>query len=107
IAAAITMCFLVTTLASNSISKPVKRLALVMRAIASGDIDAKIPDLDRRDEIGDMSTALNVFKQAAIEATQQREQQDRIKIETERQTATRRLADGFEEAVSGVVQSVL
>ncbi|MGL5164331.1 MAG: methyl-accepting chemotaxis protein [Afipia sp.] len=107
IAAAITICVLVTIMASNSVSGPVNRLALAMRSIASGNLDAQVPDLERRDEIGDMSAALNVFKQAAIEAVGRKEQADRVKAEAERRAVMSGLADGFEDSVSSVVQSVL
>lgn len=78
-----------------------------MRSIASGNLDAQVPDLERRDEIGDMSAALNVFKQAAIEAVGRKEQADRVKAEAERRAVMSGLADGFEDSVSSVVQSVL
>jgi methyl-accepting chemotaxis protein len=52
-------------LISRSISRPVVRLAEAMTALARGKVDIQIPGADRRDEIGLMSQAVEVFKARA------------------------------------------
>lgn len=50
----------------NSITVPVETLTERMRSLAEGDVHSEIPGLDRADEIGKMSQALAVFRDAAI-----------------------------------------
>jgi methyl-accepting chemotaxis protein len=47
--------------------RPVVRMTSVMKRLADGDLEVKIPSVERRDEIGSMAKAVEVFKQAAIE----------------------------------------
>ncbi|MDE8654441.1 methyl-accepting chemotaxis protein [Novosphingobium album (ex Liu et al. 2023)] len=50
----------------RSIVVPIETLTERMRSLAEGDTDSSIPGLDHSDEIGRMSQALEVFRQAAI-----------------------------------------
>jgi methyl-accepting chemotaxis protein len=49
-----------------AISAPVARLAKALRELAAGDHTVAVPELDRRDEIGEMAAAAEVFKQSAL-----------------------------------------
>ncbi len=53
---------------ARSISRPVKDMTAAMGALASGNRKIEIPARDRRDEIGEMATAVQVFKDGMIEA---------------------------------------
>jgi methyl-accepting chemotaxis protein len=59
----IAMIFLV----GRSIGKALSRLAQSMRRVADGEADVVIPFLTRKDEIGDMSNALQVFQASITE----------------------------------------
>lgn len=47
--------------------KPIVDMTGLMRRLANGDLDVKIPEYRRSDEIGDMARALIVFRENAIE----------------------------------------
>ena len=49
------------------ISRPVRRITSVMSRLAAGDLSTEIGELDRKDEIGSMAGAVEVFRQNAIE----------------------------------------
>jgi len=49
------------------IAAPINGLASVMNRLAQGDLNAEAPGADRRDEIGAMSRAVQVFKDAGLE----------------------------------------
>jgi methyl-accepting chemotaxis protein len=82
-----------------SITRPLARLAGAMREIAAGALDMAVPDRARRDEVGAMAGALEVFR-ANMEASRAlAADQDRIKQEAarERQATMHGLADDFED----------
>ena len=54
------------TLIGRSLSRPIVRLTTVMRGLADGDLSAEVPDPERRDEVGAMARAVQVFKDALI-----------------------------------------
>ncbi|MGH6797831.1 MAG: HAMP domain-containing protein, partial [Roseiarcus sp.] len=58
-----------TWLASNRISRPVVVMAGAMRKLAGGDLSTETLYAGRRDEIGAIAAALQVFKETAVEAT--------------------------------------
>ena len=47
--------------------KPLDRLVAVMRIIAQGELEAEIPGAERKDQVGRMSNALQIFRRAAID----------------------------------------
>ena len=56
------------------IARPMNGLVAVMSRLAQGDLNTQVQDADRRDEIGAMSRAVQVFKDAA---------QDKLRLETQ------------------------
>ncbi|MCF4127315.1 methyl-accepting chemotaxis protein [Methylobacterium sp. SyP6R] len=77
-----------------------------MRRIAAGDYAAEVPGTARRDEVGDMARSLEAFKTnlaAELEARHARESEERRVV---RRAQTAALAQEFEEAVGGIVQTV-
>ncbi|PSJ59233.1 chemotaxis protein, partial [Mesorhizobium soli] len=66
---------------SRQIAKPVSQMTAAMRNLAAGDHNIVIPAVGRRDEVGQMATAVQSFKDAAIE---------KIRLETEAETARQR-----------------
>ncbi|MBI4920112.1 MAG: MCP four helix bundle domain-containing protein [Devosia nanyangense] len=51
----------------RGVSAPLVRMQQAMTRISAGDLDAEVPGRQRRDEIGGMAAAVEVFKQNAIE----------------------------------------
>jgi methyl-accepting chemotaxis protein len=89
------ICVLVplSYLIARSISRPVSELTDTMGQLASGDNSVGIPSTDRRDEIGRMAQAVQVFKDGALEkirleaqAIEMREgtETDRLRTEAEK-----------------------
>ncbi len=90
------------------VARPVRRMTEVMGRLAEGELHVEMPALDRTDEIGEMATAVQVFRQNAIDnmrlLAEQAEQEQRLQDE-KRRTLTR-LGESFEASVKGVVESV-
>ncbi len=92
----------------RGISVPVKRMTQAMARLASNDLEVEIPARSRRDEIGQMASAVQVFKENAIEAERLRsaaEEKERQTAEDKRRSMNE-LADNFEGSVKGVVEVV-
>ena len=66
----LTLATAIVLLVSASITKPVSAMTNAMTKLAEGDTTVEVPGLDRRDEIGEMATSVNVFKINAIERQQ-------------------------------------
>src|SRR5690606_15772782 len=47
------------------IVRPVRRMTAAMNALAAGDTEVAVPEVGRRDEIGEMAKAVQVFKENA------------------------------------------
>jgi methyl-accepting chemotaxis protein len=96
---------------------PVKGLQGIMDRLSSGDLQAKVTGVDRRDEIGGMARAVQVFKDAGIEkqrleaeaeAQRAAAEQERQRTEAERAAAAKQqefvvhsVATGLEKLSSG------
>ena len=88
--------------------RPLTRMTGFMGVLASGDTAADVPDRGRKDEIGAMAAAVQVFKDGMIRnrALEAEAAQARLDTEAQRKAGMRRLADDFEAAVGGVVEMV-
>ncbi len=95
-------------LISRMIAGPIIHIIGSMTALADGNSDVEVPVSERRDEIGQMAKALEVFRQNAIEV----ERMEQEKIERERLAAEEKresmnaLADQFEAELMGIVETV-
>ena len=92
----------------NGIAGPIARMTASMRTLAGGDTSVEIPGTERKDEIGEMAGAVQVFKDNAIEKTKLEEQQaqkDKDAEEKKRRDMAQ-LADNFESSVNEVIESV-
>jgi methyl-accepting chemotaxis protein len=99
---------LLAWLIGRGISRPVVAMCVAMRALAGGDKTIEIPNVGRKDEIGQMAETVAVFKSNMIEADQLRADSELHKTEVEaaRKAGMLRLADTFEAGIRGVVDSV-
>lgn len=58
---------LIAWLIGNGIANPITKMTEAMRELASGNHDVSIPAQDQSDEVGDMATTVQIFKEGAIE----------------------------------------
>ncbi|MCB1782730.1 MAG: HAMP domain-containing protein [Alphaproteobacteria bacterium] len=93
---------------SNRIVKPVKNITKSMSILAKGDLDVEIPYTKNKDEIGEISNVLQVFKEKLIENDQLRSQQElqAKKAEEDRRQMMNDLANAFEQEFGGVIGTV-
>ncbi|MCK3775191.1 methyl-accepting chemotaxis protein [Ensifer sesbaniae] len=104
--------------AVRGIARPIQIITRSMARLAEGDTDSNIPYGARKDEIGEMARAVEVFRQAAItnqqleadaEAQRARAEADRLRLTEEAeaaaqhrlQEATAGLANGLRRLASG------
>lgn len=83
-------------LVARSITRPVAGLSDAMGRISSGDLDLEIPGQKLSDEIGAMSRALQVFKDAAIEKIKIEADLERDRSMSDRERAEREAAKAAE-----------
>jgi methyl-accepting chemotaxis protein len=93
---------------ARSITRPVAVLSGAMKALAGGEMSVQIEGTHRRDEIGGMAGAVQVFKDHMIEADKLRAEQAASDARTaaRRKAEMMKLADEFDEAVGGIVNTV-
>ncbi len=91
-----------------SISRAITAITGSMAKLAGGDLKAEIYGAGRKDEIGQMSAAVAVFKENAIERQRLEAEQEAAKAaaEAEKRRMLAAMADEFEAAVGGIVASV-
>jgi methyl-accepting chemotaxis protein len=94
-------------LVTGGISRPLLELSRTMRRLAEGDTSVPLKGLDRQDEIGEMSRAVAVFRDNAIqrkrlEDISHGEQQARER----RQLRVDELVTGFRSSVQAALESV-
>ena len=106
--AAVLIAILIAAWVGRSLARPILTLESTMRAIASGKHDITVPGGDRRDEIGSMARAVDVFKDGLIETVRLRaaQEEQRIAAEAERRETVLALAARFEAGVGGIVNAV-
>jgi methyl-accepting chemotaxis protein len=95
-------------LIGRSISKALSAMVRAMTRLAGGDFTLAIPSLGRKDEVGEMAGAVEVFKTNMIETERLRAEQSDVE---QRQLQLRKadmhkLADAFEGAVGEIVEMV-
>jgi methyl-accepting chemotaxis protein len=90
------------------IIRPLAAMTGAMKKLARGDTAIQIPSLGRRDEMGAMAQAVDVFKENAIE--RQRLEAEKADSEArataEKRRAAAALADDFQSKVGHLVQSL-
>ncbi len=87
---------------------PVKLLTGVMTSMSQGHLDVTVPGQDRRDELGAMARAAEIFRNGLhdAESLRQQAQQQKERAENERRAGMLKLADEFEKSVGGIVSMV-
>jgi methyl-accepting chemotaxis protein len=92
-----------------TIGRPISALSRSMNELANGNFAVVLPGLGRKDEIGDVASAVEMFKvkaqeRAHAEAEAQKDQQALAADQRRRDMI--RLADEFESAVGQIVNTV-
>lgn len=77
VAAALLLCLGLAWLLGRSITGPLRDVTRSMRLLAQGH-DVEVPQTDRVDEIGDLTRAMAVFRQALIQREQAQAAHDRV-----------------------------
>ena len=95
-------------LLNGFVARPIRRMTGLMSRLAEGDASVEIPFRERREEIGAMANAVQVFKDNLIRTRALEEETTlaRAGAEAQRKAAMRDMADNFERAVSGIVGTV-
>ncbi|MFF9550764.1 methyl-accepting chemotaxis protein [Methylobacterium fujisawaense] len=90
------------------ISRSLVDMAAAMRRLSGGDVAVVVPSVGRRNEIGAMASAVQVFKNNLIHTRRLEEDTAlaRASAEEQRKAGMRQMADSFEAAVGGVVGMV-
>ena len=107
IAALVIVCGLLFWILKSA-TRPIVALTDAMAKLSSGQLDTDIPALGRRDEVGRMAQAVEVFKQNAIEVGRLNAEQAVMKQRAERDRVALldRMASEFESTVSVVLINV-
>jgi methyl-accepting chemotaxis protein len=94
--------------ARSSVVSPLKVSIASMKRLAKGDLSVEIPVTGRNDEIGEIMTALGVFKTNSLEVERMKAEQIDMEARTagQRKADMMKLADDFEGAVGQIVETV-
>ncbi|MGU3285136.1 methyl-accepting chemotaxis protein [Methylobacterium mesophilicum] len=90
------------------VSQPIQAMTGAMTILAAGDVSAAVPHRARRDEVGAMAAAVQVFKDNLIHtrALEAETSQSRLAAEEQRKAGMRQMANSFEAAVGGIIGTV-
>ena len=92
-----------------TITRPMRSLTRAMNELAGGNFSVILPGLGRKDEVGNVASAVEKFKviseQKAHEEADAKAAQDRIAAER-RKAEMMKLASEFERAIGGIIQAV-
>ena len=104
LAGAVLLAFLL----GRGLSRPLTAITAVMNRLSGGDTEVTIPGGDRKDELGTMAVAVDVFRRSMMEAGAMRAAQEAAKqqAEAEKKALQRQMADRFEADVKSVVSAV-
>ncbi|WP_417692478.1 methyl-accepting chemotaxis protein [Roseibium sp.] len=67
VAVSVGLGLLIALVLSLVIARPTQNLTKVMASLAAGNTDVEIPSTDQKDEIGDMSRTVQIFRDNALE----------------------------------------
>lgn len=92
-----------------SLSRPLNNLNKAMDHLSSGNLDADIPHMESKSEIGKMARALGIFKDNALNVRKLEADKERTKLENERERrdSMNQLADLFEKQIGTMLQNLL
>ncbi|WP_445488797.1 methyl-accepting chemotaxis protein [Rhodopseudomonas sp. RCAM05734] len=91
-----------------TIARPIRRIGEVLLDLAGGNKAVAIPYTERGDEVGDNARAARTFRDNLIRIEQMEAEQKDLEAATagRRKAEMAKLADAFQAAVGGIVESV-
>lgn len=91
----------------HSIAAPVSAMTDAMRRLAGGDTSVEVPGRGQSDEIGAMASAVEVFRQNAIERERlSSESEAEMQARVRRQQAVEELIEEFRSSVGSMLETV-
>jgi methyl-accepting chemotaxis protein len=89
-------------------ARPIKSLTGAMSTLAGGNTEVEVPAVDRRDEIGDMARAVQIFRENANRVRELTAQQEmeRARAEQDRIAGLQSMADMIERELATAVDVV-
>jgi methyl-accepting chemotaxis protein len=108
-AAGVVLCAAIAFLMAHfTIVAPLSRLTWSMRELSAGKLDARVPCAEFRDQIGEMSAALSVFKDQALQNVALTAEQERLRERAaqDRSEALHRMAETIERETGTAVALV-
>jgi methyl-accepting chemotaxis protein len=88
--------------------RPITAMTEVMKRLANGELGVSVPSLSRKDEVGDMAKAVEVFKENALRVKDMEAEQAALKQrgESDRRAEMSRVARDFEATIGQIVKFV-
>jgi methyl-accepting chemotaxis protein len=98
----------VSMFVAQGITKPLQRMTVAMNDLAGGKLDVEVPGIGRRDEVGEMAEAVEVFKSNAVarQGLEAEQKETEARAVARRKSDMNRLANEFEGAVGQIVETV-
>ena len=95
-------------IASRAVTGPIGKLTKTMEALAKGELDTVISDSERKDEVGEMTRTVIVFKGNAIKRVEMEHAQIKEREEMIVRTKEQRVefAEEFQANVMGFIENV-
>ncbi len=89
---------------SRQITQPINQTVVAMTTLAGGDLNTNVPYIERKDEIGNIAKAVQVFKDNSVERVRMEEQEKRqIKEKEETRVKLAQLTEHFEHGVTDMM----
>ncbi len=102
------LCLLVALYIGRVAVRPLQNATRVMGELTAGNLEVEITGQDQKDEFGDVSRSLVVFKDSMIQTRQMAADQEVMKVaaEQERREGMLKLADDFDGRTRDVVSAL-
>ncbi len=105
----VAICSILFALFLGALSvRPLKRATGIMDELTNDNLDVQIAGAEYKDEFGDISRALQVFKESMQQTRQLEKEQELAKIaaEKDKRASMNKLADDFDSRTSGIISSL-
>ncbi len=98
----------VSMLVARGITRPLQRMTVAMNDLAGGKLDVEVPGIGRRDEVGEMAEAVEVFKSNAVarRALEVEQKEAETRAVARRKADMHKMAEDFEGAVGEIIETV-
>ncbi len=101
------LCILSTIIITRSIGTPLSASIVTVDGLAGGNLDVVVPETDRRDEIGALNRALEIFKRNATDSRRLEGERESDRMARERRAEQLTgLVHGFEANVGTLVSGL-